>query len=257
MAGILGFKVALCFAYFRITNRNSRVAYKRVIWACMIFSILTHIGGILVLFFQCSPIRKSVRPRIAGKCLDNAITFYVLAAISIICDLIIFLLPIPLLLKVQINTRRKVALIAIFLLGLFTTLCSIMRMVQISVIYKTGNSTMLVLWGTIEMNVGIFLTSLPSLTPLFTYFSNKAKTSSYGMSSYGKGRSASNTENSAVSQQTSGNYVYGGPTTVERSDSQEHIISNTEKGMTITKTTEIQVQRLHDSIGATNHKSWS
>lgn len=155
MAGILGFKVALCFAYFRITNRNSRVAYKRVIWACMIFSILTHVGGILVLFFQCSPVRKSVRPRIAGKCLDNAITFYVLAAISIICDLIIFLLPIPLLLKVQINTRRKVALIAIFLLGLFTTLCSIMRMVQISVIYKTGNSTMLVLWGTIEMNVGV------------------------------------------------------------------------------------------------------
>ena len=43
----------------------------------------------------------------------------------------------------------------VFLLGLFTTICSIMRMVQIITIAKTGNSTMLVLWGTIEMNVGV------------------------------------------------------------------------------------------------------
>lgn len=50
----------------------------------------------------------------------------------------------------------------VFLLGLFTTVCSIMRMVQIITIAKTGNSTMLVLWGTIEMNVGV-RPSLPIL----------------------------------------------------------------------------------------------
>lgn len=34
-----------------------------------------------------------------------------------------------------------------------------MRMVQIITIAKNGNSTMLVLWGTIEMNVGVRLIS--------------------------------------------------------------------------------------------------
>lgn len=121
----------------------------------MVLTILTHFGGALVLFFQCSPVKKSWRPRTAGKCLPNDITFYVLAAISIICDLIIFFLPIPILLKLHINIRRKVALVAIFMLGLFTTVCSIMRMAQIGIIAKTGDSTMLVLWGTIEMNVGV------------------------------------------------------------------------------------------------------
>lgn len=43
----------------------------------------------------------------------------------------------------------------IFLLGAFTTVCSIMRMVQIITISKNGNSTMLVLWGVIELNVGV------------------------------------------------------------------------------------------------------
>lgn len=74
-------------------------------------------------------------------------------------DLVIFLMPIPLLTRIQINLRRKIALIAIFMLGLFTTVCSIMRMIQIITISKTGNSTMLVLWGTIEMNVGVSLSN--------------------------------------------------------------------------------------------------
>lgn len=90
-----------------------------------------------------------------GKCLPNDSTFYGLAAVTIFYDCVIFLLPIPLLLRVQINTRRKIALMGVFLLGLFTTLCSIIRMVQIRTIAKTKNSTMLVLWGTIEMNVGV------------------------------------------------------------------------------------------------------
>jgi hypothetical protein len=80
-------------------------------------------------------------------------------------------LPIPLLVSLQINIRRKSALIAVFLLGLFTTVCSIMRMVQIITIAKTGNSTMLVLWGTIEMNVGVSFFLRPSPT-----FSNQHST---------------------------------------------------------------------------------
>lgn len=202
MAGILGFKVALCFAYIRITKGHSSARYRHIICAAGALTILTHLGGAFVLFFQCKPVHKSWRPRTAGTCLPNDITFYVLATISIICDLVIFFLPIPILVKLHINIRRKIALVAIFMLGLFTTLCSIMRMAQISEIAKTGDSTMLVLWGTIEMNVGvsspyvqrsqtnkffqIFLTSLPSLTPLFKFFANKAKSNSHDLDSSGK-----------------------------------------------------------------------
>lgn len=54
------------------------------------------------------------------------------------------------------DNRKKFGIMGVFLLGLFTTICSIMRMVQIRVIaYGDGNSTMLVLWGNIEMNIGV------------------------------------------------------------------------------------------------------
>jgi len=51
---------------------------------------------------------------------------------------------------------EKAVLCCLILLGLFTTLCSILRLLQISVIaYGDGNSTMLVLWGIIEFTIGV------------------------------------------------------------------------------------------------------
>mgnify|MGYP001658688284 CR=1 FL=1 len=68
------------------------------------------------------------------------------------------MLPIPLLLSLNIKTAQKAGVVCLFLLGLFTTVCSILRLTQIHrVADGDGNSTMLVLWGTIEFNVGVSL----------------------------------------------------------------------------------------------------
>lgn len=82
--------------------------------------------------------------------------FYGLAIYTIITDVTIIVLPIPLLLSLNIKTAQKAGVVCLFLLGLFTTVCSIMRLTQIQrVAFGDGNSTMLVLWGTIEFNVGV------------------------------------------------------------------------------------------------------
>ncbi|ELR05656.1 hypothetical protein VC83_02952 [Pseudogymnoascus destructans] len=181
MAGITGFKVALCLSYLRILNKSNKT-YRKFVWVVLVTCVLGHLGGTLVLIFQCKPVHKSWLPKTPGSCLPNDTTFYALAANSIIFDCIILVLPIPLLYSLQINIRRKIALMAIFLLGIFTTICSIMRMVQIMTIAKTGNSTMLVLWGSIEMNVGISLTCIPTLAPLSTYFKEKTSYYTHGAS---------------------------------------------------------------------------
>ncbi|KAL8657432.1 MAG: hypothetical protein Q9226_001925 [Calogaya cf. arnoldii] len=167
MFGILGFKVALCWAYLRILKASPNPRYKVLIFTVMGGAIVGHVAGTFVLIFQCSPPQKSWHPKTLGKCLDNDATFYGLAAVTIFFDVVIFFLPIPLLMKLNINNKKKIALICVFLLGLLTTVCSIMRMVQIITIANTGNSTMLVLWGVIELNVGIILTCIPTLGPLF------------------------------------------------------------------------------------------
>ena len=138
MIGILGFKVALCLAYLRILKTTPKQAYKALISTVMIACILGHVAGTLILIFQCSPVRKSWLPLTPGTCLPNDATFYGLAAVTIFFDVIIFFLPIPLVLSLKTNTKKKIALSGVFLLGLLTTVCSILRMVQITQIAKTG-----------------------------------------------------------------------------------------------------------------------
>lgn len=164
--GIAAFKIALCLAYIRITGRNIHHIYRYTIWATLVFTLASHITGALVLIRMCQPVSKSWRPGTPGKCLPSTTTFYALAAVSIFCDILVMLLPVPLLVRLQINMRRKVGLLVIFTLGIFTTICSGMRMAQIRTIAENGNSTMLVLWGVVELNVGIILSSLPALNPI-------------------------------------------------------------------------------------------
>ena len=154
MLGITGFKVALCFAYLRLTTRTM-LTFRRVTWGIMTAVIIAQLASTLVLIFQCHPIAKSWEPTMAGQCLANYPTWNATAAVTILCDLLTFLLPLPLFARLQMDRRRKFGLIFLFVLGLFTTVCSVMRMVQIRIIAKNGNNSTLVLWGTAELNVGV------------------------------------------------------------------------------------------------------
>jgi hypothetical protein len=179
--GVLGFKAALCVAYMRILSRGQRV-YRIIIWAVMITCIAGHVACTLVLIFQCRPVsipqkwsslylilttfkvQKSWIPATIGSCLADVPTFTGLAIVTIVYDIIIFLLPIPLIWALQIRKRRKVALMGVFLLGFFTTLCSFLRLSRIALLAKNGDLTYVTLWGTIELNVGVSnVISLPSI----------------------------------------------------------------------------------------------
>ncbi|KAM0289622.1 hypothetical protein ACHAO9_005909 [Fusarium lateritium] len=92
-----------------------------------------------------------------GKCLAAGPSFTGYAVVTIVADVVVAVLPIPVLAKLEIKLAKKIGLILIFTLGIFTTVCSVQRYRQIDQISnpKDGNSTMLVLWGTIEFNVGV------------------------------------------------------------------------------------------------------
>ncbi|TGO47264.1 hypothetical protein BCON_0286g00070 [Botryotinia convoluta] len=173
MMGILGFKVSLCFSYLRILSKG-QPTYRLIIWIVMVLCILGHTVGTLVLMFNCNPIQRSWHPTTAGTCLPVGPLFSGLAITTIVFDVIIFFLPIPFLYGLRMDRSKKFGIIGVFALGILTTVCSVMRMTEIPVVATgSGNSTMLVVWGNIELNVGIILTSMPVLAPLFKVFGKK------------------------------------------------------------------------------------
>ncbi|EKJ72351.1 hypothetical protein FPSE_07471 [Fusarium pseudograminearum CS3096] len=167
--GISFFKIALLISYLRLLRGTDHKTYRNAIWVTIVLVFMSHLGCTLALVFSCSPVDKSWNPLKEGKCLPPGPSFTGYAVVTIVSDVVVAILPIPVLVKLEIKLAKKIGLIAIFTLGIFTTVCSIQRYRQIDRIQnpKDGNSTMLVLWGTIEFNVGNIVSSLPFLAPIF------------------------------------------------------------------------------------------
>lgn len=106
-----------------------------------------------------------------GYCINSMAQIYAGSATNITMDLVVFVLPIPRLLKVQISTRRKVGICATFLVGLFVTLCSIIRLYYVIHWSATTNPTWtytpIAMWSLIEVDVGVICACMPALSGPF------------------------------------------------------------------------------------------
>ncbi|KAJ6078796.1 hypothetical protein N7467_008549 [Penicillium canescens] len=230
--GIAGFKASLGLSYLRLISGTSKITYRIVIWIVIAVCTLGHIAGALVLIFNCTPVRRAWNSHIEGTCLPVGATFYGLAIFTIICDVLIIVLPIPLLLSLNIKTAQKAGVVCLFLLGLFTTVCSILRLTQIHrVAFGDGNSTMLVLWGTIEFNVGNIVTCAPYLAPLLKgvvrdFRSNSGKTKGNYYDSRGRSYAMENWSRDGRSQLQSN---VSAPAPPKRTPSEELILSSQDR----------------------------
>ncbi|PSK46204.1 hypothetical protein B9Z65_5172 [Elsinoe australis] len=161
------FKFALCFSYLRITNRSlSMRTYRKIILGTMAFTFSFMIYYCAIVIFACTPIYKYWHRQIPGKCLPSPVVYISPAAITIVVDVVLFVLPIPLVLPLRMNRRRKIGLIMAFFLGFITTLCSVLRLRGTVHVPQTGDPQYLIRWAIAEANIGIVTTSLPTLAPL-------------------------------------------------------------------------------------------
>lgn len=151
----LCFKLALCISYLRLTRGAHNGTARLAIWIGLIFTLLYNIAYILSLLFACSPVAKSWDYSLEGKCLPMRPFYYTTSVLTMLNDLVLFLLPVPLIWRLKMNKRTKFGLSVMFLLALVTTVCSAMRIVAITYIEKTGNTTAFILWGVIEACVGV------------------------------------------------------------------------------------------------------
>ncbi|MCJ1469122.1 hypothetical protein MMC07_007755 [Pseudocyphellaria aurata] len=95
---------------------------------------------------------------------------------DVITDLMILCLPLPMVWRLQMSTRRKISATGVFLLGSFATAASIARMiVYLKYVYSAYpppdrdlTITELLFWSLIELGIGVLAACLPTLRLLFT-----------------------------------------------------------------------------------------
>ncbi|KAI0015026.1 hypothetical protein F4780DRAFT_784544 [Xylariomycetidae sp. FL0641] len=161
-------KASILLLYLRIF---SGVAWFRRGCRFVLASVAMYcVASVLATVFQCRPVAaafdKSLEP---SDCIDNARFWLANAGFSIATDVVILLMPMPLVYALQIPRVQKVALMMVFALGVFVVITSCLRTTTLDIQAKTTDplydvaSTM---WTIIELNVALVCACLPQIRPL-------------------------------------------------------------------------------------------
>ncbi|KAM0571062.1 hypothetical protein ACHAP6_008336 [Verticillium nonalfalfae] len=179
ITSIYGFKLSLLFSYLRIIPKGIyRYATYTVIALCSMF----HLSFLIVQINLCTPIRLQWDTSVAGTCV-KAVHFYLsMASLTIFFDVVVMFLPFPVLLRAQIQRRKKLVLLGLLALGVFITVIQIFRIQTVVRLANYLDSAPLIMWSTIENNLGVIVTCVPTLAPLIKAFRERSTGASGGPS---------------------------------------------------------------------------
>jgi hypothetical protein len=176
-------KTSIVLLYLRIFPKNiSNRSFTHACWA--VIAGLTSYGLAFIVYFafECRPISlfwtqwDGEHP---GSCLPLQRWIYINSAFNITFDLVVFFLPVPKLLALRVkDRRRKFGAVLAFLLGLFVTVCSIVRLKYLAQLGRVANATYhynaISLWSGLEGDVGVICACMPTIAgPVLWFFRDK------------------------------------------------------------------------------------
>ncbi|KAF1362387.1 hypothetical protein EJ07DRAFT_12641, partial [Lizonia empirigonia] len=164
-------KFSLLFFYLRLSLlRWFRIA----VYANMFLVVGYNIALIFPLIFTCNPVIKNFDVFVqGGSCLHRTPLYMATAVLNMITDIILLVLPIPMIIKLQMPKVQKAGLICIFGVGSATCITSAVRLVLLFPMLKTIDQTWAIvtpgIWILIEANMVIITGALPTMRLFFRH----------------------------------------------------------------------------------------
>lgn len=161
-----------------------------------------NIALVFPLIFTCTPMIKNFDVFVTrGSCLNRTPLYMATAVLNMATDIILLVLPIPMIVKLQMPRIQKAGLICIFGVGSATCVTSGVRLVLLFPMLKTTDQTWAIvtpgIWILIEANLVIITGALPTMRLFFRHVaprfigessmrtrSHKPGASGYGASGY-------------------------------------------------------------------------
>jgi hypothetical protein len=103
---VLGFKVSLLAGYLRVAGFNR--TYAIVLYVTLGLVTVSQFIFTFLLSFACSPVARQWDPSIPGTCINTLPTYFALGGTSLAWDVLIIILPFPILRRLQLDKRKKV-----------------------------------------------------------------------------------------------------------------------------------------------------
>ncbi|KAF2678684.1 hypothetical protein K458DRAFT_408736 [Lentithecium fluviatile CBS 122367] len=199
MPTILAVKLCLLLGYHRVFKVDRRS--KWLIWIGVALNSAFYIAFFFLDIFRCRPMASAWNPAIKGKCIEWAFFPWTTGLFNIISDFYILAIPMPILAGMKgMDNKRRARLFAIFGLGLFTCVASIMRLVVTAQVAgdldRMYAGARILHWPILEVNVGLIC----ACAVTFPAFFDPSQPRSLGsfLSKFRKGSAKSSTSSGSL-----------------------------------------------------------
>ncbi|KAI1337891.1 hypothetical protein F5Y15DRAFT_147223 [Xylariaceae sp. FL0016] len=162
---LLCVKTTLFLQYYRFIKQVGK--YRHIYLTIMGLVVCWSISQIFTMIFLCVPVQGYWDKSVPAQCLPETTVQITNAVGNIITDVIVLLLPMPIVWRLNIKPAQKYSLIGIFSLGFFTCIVSILRLVRMRMLEDmTIDSVPVSCWSLAELTTGVVCSTLPMLRPL-------------------------------------------------------------------------------------------
>jgi hypothetical protein len=160
---LIATKMSILLQYRRVfATPRMRLACTILIGFLAVYGTWTIVSA----WANCVPLAKFWDPTVPGFCFDKKALWFSNSAIHILTDILILFYPMPVLRSLQLPKKQKFALMAVFALGGFVLITSVLRLRSLLVISNSTDPTYdnvgAAEWSAIECNVAIICACLPS-----------------------------------------------------------------------------------------------
>ncbi|RMY70375.1 hypothetical protein D0863_05817 [Hortaea werneckii] len=164
-------KISILLLYLRIFPSTVSTWFRVTIWIVVGLCSAYCLAMWFSILFECDPIGYNWTRwdgEHEGKCINARALIYSSSSINIVLDLMVFFLPFPKLMKLEVSGRKKIGICLTFVLGLFVTICSAVRLQYLVRWGDSKNPTWdynpIAIWSAVEGNVSIICCCLPAMT---------------------------------------------------------------------------------------------
>lgn len=92
--------------------------FRRICYTTMAFSMVYFISVLLETFMLCKPVRFNWDKTVPGTCDPNSLIAYIVAGtINLVIDIVVVVLPMPILWKLHLSWPKKIGVMSMFSLG--------------------------------------------------------------------------------------------------------------------------------------------
>jgi len=165
-------KISILLLYLRIFPSTISTRFRRACYIMIALCVTYCISMWLAILFNCAPIplvwtRWDGAHTGDGHCININSLAFANSGINILYDFCVIFLPIPKLMRLELSTHKKIGVCLTFMVGLFTTICGIIRLQYLVRWGDSANPTwdynLIAVWSGVEGATSVICACMPSL----------------------------------------------------------------------------------------------